>query len=156
MFTEMRRKDRETTLEQAQQILTEGDYGVLSMQGTNGYPYSVPLNYVYKNDYIYFHCAKDGYKIDCIDNCNNVCFCVVNKSEVISEKFTTDFSSVIVFGKATEAVSEEKLESLKALIDKYSGGFKPEGYTYIEKGLDAVKVIKISVENIQGKSRSKK
>ena len=155
MFTEMRRKDRQITPTEAEQILKDGDYGVLSMLGTNGYPYAVPLNYVYINDYIYFHGAKDGYKIDCIDNCSNVCFCVVGKSEIISEKFTTDFSSVIVFGKATEAVSEEKTQTLKALIDKYSKDYKSEGYAYIEKALETVKVIKISVEHIQGKSRRK-
>jgi nitroimidazol reductase NimA-like FMN-containing flavoprotein (pyridoxamine 5'-phosphate oxidase superfamily) len=156
MFTEMRKKDRQTTSIEVEQILKDGDYGVLSMQGTNGYPYSVPLNYVYKNNFIYFHCAKDGYKINCIENCNNVCFCVVGKSEIISEKFTTDFSSVIVFGKVTEVISEEKIQSLKALIDKYSNDHKPEGYKYIEKALDAVKVLKINIENIQGKSRNKK
>lgn len=47
MFTEMRRKDRQITPTEAEQILKDGDYGVLSMLGTNGYPYAVPLNYAY-------------------------------------------------------------------------------------------------------------
>jgi nitroimidazol reductase NimA-like FMN-containing flavoprotein (pyridoxamine 5'-phosphate oxidase superfamily) len=154
MFNEMRRKDKQITINQAEQILNDGEYGVLSLQGTYGYPYAVPLNYVYKNKNIYFHCAKDGFKLDCIAYDNSVSFCVVSKSEIISSKFTTDFSSVIIFGKAEEAFAEEKNQALKALIDKYSKDYIKEGCAYIEKSIDTVKVIKINVEHITGKSKN--
>lgn len=154
MFTEMRRKNRQITIYQAEQILSVCEYGVLSLHGANGYPYAVPLNYVYKDKNIYFHCAPDGFKLDCIALDNSVSFCVVCKSEIISSKFTTDFSSVIVFGKAHEAFAEEKTELLKALIDKYSKDYKKEGYAHIEKSLETLKVIRINIEHITGKSRN--
>lgn len=64
MFYEMRRKDRLLTEKEAKEILSEGEYGVLSTIGEDGYPYGVPVNYVYLNDSIYFHCAADvGHKL---------------------------------------------------------------------------------------------
>ena len=29
------------------------------------YPYTVPMNYVYSEGHIYFHCARSGHKLDC-------------------------------------------------------------------------------------------
>jgi nitroimidazol reductase NimA-like FMN-containing flavoprotein (pyridoxamine 5'-phosphate oxidase superfamily) len=153
MFNEMRRIERQIQEDEAEQILIDGDYGVLALHGTEGYPYAVPLNYVYKNKCIYFHCAKDGYKIDCINKDLRVSFCVVGKSEVISAKFTAEFSSVIAFGNASEVSGEEKVEALKALIDKYSKDYIKEGYALVEKSINTVKVIKINVEHLTGKAR---
>jgi nitroimidazol reductase NimA-like FMN-containing flavoprotein (pyridoxamine 5'-phosphate oxidase superfamily) len=154
MFTEMRKGDRQISDNQAEAILNNGDYGVLAVNGTGGYPYAVPLNYVYMNKSIFFHCAKEGFKIDCIEKDCSVSFCVVGKSEIISSKFTTDYSSVIVFGSALEAHDEEKKQSLQALIKKYSKDYIKEGYEYIEKAIDDVKVVKISIAHLTGKSRN--
>ncbi len=64
MFKEMRKKDREVLGEDIEKILTNGEYGVLATVGENGYPYTVPLSYVYQDNSIYFHCAKEGHKLD--------------------------------------------------------------------------------------------
>jgi nitroimidazol reductase NimA-like FMN-containing flavoprotein (pyridoxamine 5'-phosphate oxidase superfamily) len=74
MFREMRRKDRSISSEQAIQLLKNGQYGVLSTIGENGYTYGVPLNYVYHEGNIYFHCAVEGSKIDNIMFNNKVFF----------------------------------------------------------------------------------
>ena len=47
MFAEMRRQDRKLTQEEAEAILREGQYGVLSTTGEDGYPYGVPVSYAY-------------------------------------------------------------------------------------------------------------
>ena len=52
------------------------------------------------NDKIYFHGAKNGYKIDAINKFNKVSLCVVDKDYVVEEELTTYFKSVILFGKA--------------------------------------------------------
>ena len=56
-FREMRRMDRKISDNQARELLKNNTYGVLSTIGVDGYPYGVPLNYVFFNDAIYFHCA---------------------------------------------------------------------------------------------------
>ena len=54
MFRKMRRAERELPEGQAKEILENGSYGVLALAGDGGYPYAVPLNYVYDGERIYF------------------------------------------------------------------------------------------------------
>ena len=42
-------------------ILREGSSGVLSVLGDDGYPYGVPLSYLYEEGRLYFHCAVSGH-----------------------------------------------------------------------------------------------
>lgn len=51
----MRRKEKLLPIDRTEEILTKGDYGVLSTIGENGYPYGLPINYVYMDDCIYVH-----------------------------------------------------------------------------------------------------
>ena len=64
MFRELRRKNQQLSETEARSILKNGTHGVLSVQGDDGYPYGVPMNYVYGDDAIYFHCAKEGHKLE--------------------------------------------------------------------------------------------
>ena len=66
MFREMRRKQQQLTFERCKTILENSSSGVLALEGDNGYPYAVPLSYVYNGSKIFFHCAKNGHKIDSI------------------------------------------------------------------------------------------
>jgi uncharacterized protein len=151
MFREMRRKEKQLSREEAFDILNEGDYGVLGTIGNNGYPYTVPLNYVFVFENIYFHSAMKGHKIDNIKYNNKASFTVVNKSKVIEDKFTTDYKSIIIFGKISMVYGEEKRKSLMELINKYSPDFKKEGIRYIENYLDEVIVFKLNIDNITAK-----
>ena len=83
MFREMRRIDRKISDDQAKDLLKNNTYGVMSTIGADGYPYGVPLNYVFFNDAIYFHCAADGHKFDNISRDNKISFCVVGQTQVI-------------------------------------------------------------------------
>src|SRR4051794_8185689 len=123
MFRDIRRKDREASEGDALRILIEGEYGILGTVGPEGYPYTTPLSYVYLNDKIYFHCATVGHKLDNISHSSNVSFCVVGKTMVLPEKFSTIYESAVVFGKAEMVQGPEKLEALGAIIDKYSSAF---------------------------------
>ena len=154
MFKKMRYKENELDRNSALEILKTGSYGVLSTIGDDGYPYGVPLNYTYANDCIYFHCANEGHKIDNIKNSESVSFCVVTKSEVLPNKFDTDYESAIVFGKATKVTeNSEKEEILLSVLNKYSSEFMKAGKNYMKKYWDDTTVIKIRIENITGKAR---
>lgn len=100
MFREMRRKKQELSKEECIDILQTAKTAVLGVVGDDGYPYTVPINFVYANDKIYFHGAKNGHKIDAINKCNKVSLCVVDKDDFVEEELTTYFKSVILFGKA--------------------------------------------------------
>jgi nitroimidazol reductase NimA-like FMN-containing flavoprotein (pyridoxamine 5'-phosphate oxidase superfamily) len=147
----MRRKDKEIGNDEAIQLLTKYEYGVLSTIGNNGQPYGVPLNYVYKNNCIYFHCARVGHKIDNIKNNPKVSFCAIGDTKVLPSKFGTEYESVVVFGMASEVQGVERYNALLWLLEKYSPDFIDEGKAYIEQKDKATKVMKIEVEHISGK-----
>jgi len=149
----MRRQDRKVDRKEAIKILEKGEYGVLSTVNQDGYSYGVPLSYTYLENCIYFHCALEGHKLSNIKNNNKVSFCVVGDVNTLPDKFSTDYESVIVFGIAEEIDGEEKIRALTAMVGKYSKDYLKEGEEYINRGSNRTKVVKISIENITGKSR---
>lgn len=153
MFKEMRRKDREIEQNEIIKILKRCDYGILSTIGENGYPYGVPISYVYLNNAIYFHCAVEGQKLDNIKNNDKVSFCVVGETCVLPEQFSTKYESVIIFGKADEVNDNEKNIALLEIINKYSKEHLEKGKQYIKNADAKVKVLKINIEHITGKAR---
>jgi nitroimidazol reductase NimA-like FMN-containing flavoprotein (pyridoxamine 5'-phosphate oxidase superfamily) len=153
MFHEMRRSDRLLSDNDVQEILEVGEYGILSTIGENGYPYGVPISYVYIDSKIYFHCAAGvGLKEENITYCDNVCFIVVGKTEVLAEKFSTKYESIIAFGKAKKCI-ENKQKALEGLIKKYSSEFMEKGLKYIEAAHYMTDIYEITIESITGKGR---
>ena len=121
MFREMRRKKQQLTQEETMVILREGTSGVLSLTGDEGYPYGVPLSYVYDGDKLYFHCAKEGHKIDAIRKNPKASFCVIAQDEIVPEKYTTCYRSVIAFGSVRILENEgEKRRAIEELALKYA------------------------------------
>lgn len=153
MFREMRRKDRELGNDEIVEILKNNSYGVLSTISQNGYPYAVPVSYVYLNNSIYFHSATEGHKLDNILANNKVSFCVVGGTCILPEKFSTKYESVIIFGTAAEIFEDEKNAALLEIIKKYSPDYITEGKEYIKNSSNATKVIKISIDHFSGKAR---
>lgn len=148
---EMKRKEKQLTSEETDRLLQIGVFGVLSLAGPGGVPYGVPLNYVYYNGSIYFHCAVEGLKLDLINENSQVSFCVVVDAVVIPERFSTRYSSVILSGRALEVFDQEKRRSLTALLEKYSPGHLEEGIQYLEKAWGRTKVYRIDIEDCTGK-----
>jgi nitroimidazol reductase NimA-like FMN-containing flavoprotein (pyridoxamine 5'-phosphate oxidase superfamily) len=153
MFKEMRRNDRQFTDEEARKVLANGEYGVLSMQSENGYAYGVPLSYAYKENKVFFHCALEGLKVENIKYNNKVSFCVVGRTMVLPDKFSTLYESVIAYGIASEVSGQEKQEALMALVEKYSPEFREAGHKYAMNSGDITKVYKIEIEHLTGKGR---
>lgn len=123
MFREMRRKKQVLSAEENMAVLTRGSSGVLAISGDDGYPYAVPISYVYDGTNIYFHCAKAGHKLDAIRRNSKASFCVIDKDEVIPEEYTSRFRSVIVFGTIRILENErEKREAIEKLALKYAPG----------------------------------
>lgn len=154
MFREMRRKDRQADEATIDKLITNGEYGIISTTGENGYAYGVPVNFVYSDGSIYFHCAKDGQKLDNINYNNKVCFTIVGATKVLPDKFSTVYDSVIVFAKAYIVDDEnEANEALKKLIEKYSPDFLNEGLEYIARSARHTAVVKLEIVRVTGKSR---
>lgn len=140
------------SIEENNELLRNIEVGVLSTICENGYAYGVPINYVYFNDSIFFHCANKGQKIDNIKSCDKVSFCVTSDIELIPDDFDTKYKNVIIFGRASEVYGkEEKLEVLFEFIKKYSNEFIDKGREYIKNSQSATRVFKIKIEHLTGK-----
>ena len=152
MFREMRRFRQKLGEKECVEILNSGREGVLAVSGDDGYPYAVPLNFVYKDGVIYFHCAKSGHKLDAIRKDGKASFCVIDKGDIVQEKFTTYFRSIIAFGRVSEVSDDgEKYESVKALAEKYCPDFKEGIPDEIKKEWAPLNVLKFEIEHLSGK-----
>lgn len=152
LFDKMRKIERQVSVAQTEQMLTDGEYCVLATLCDNGYPYATPLSYVYADGNIYFHCATEGQKLRNINCHQKVSLTVVADTDLRPDKFTTKYKSVVVFGTASEIDGDEKKKALLWIIEKYSPDFLDKGKTYIEKAYDKTNIVKIEIDHMTGKA----
>lgn len=122
MFRPMRRFKQALSPEECRAVLERGTSGVLALTGDGGWPYAVPLSYVYADGKLYFHSAKSGHKVDAIRSCPRASFCVIDQDHIVPEEYTTYFRSVIAFG--TVRILEEDGEK-RAAIEKLAVKYAP-------------------------------
>jgi len=152
MFREMRRKKQVLSRENSIAILNRGTSGVLAVYGDDGYPYAVPLSYVYHDSKLYFHCAKTGHKLDAIVRNNKVSFCVIDTDQVVPQEYTTYFRSVIIFGRARILNDEgEKRAALETLAAKYSPDEEQGRLQEIDKLFNQTCLVEIEIDHMTGK-----
>lgn len=154
MFREMRRKKQQLSERDSKDVLLRRTFGVLAVQGDGGYPYAVPLSYIFdeKANKIYFHCAKSGHKLEAVHQEEKVSFCVVDQDEIVPERFTTHFRSVIVFGRVRIIEDgEERVETIKKLMARYA---PLESGESLQKEIEAAPqfvILELSIEHMTGK-----
>lgn len=153
MFRDMRRAKQKLPQESCEAILSNGTYGVLAVLGDEGYPYAVPLNYVYQNGRIVFHSAKMGHKVDALTACDKASFCVVDKDTVVPEEYTTYFRSVIAFGRVrTIDDPVEKRAAIDALARKYHPTDTAENRNAaIDREWAPLRMYELKIEHLSGK-----
>lgn len=153
MFRPARRKNREISIDDTKKILSDERRGVLAVNGDEGYPYAIPINYIYddENQKIYFHGARIGHKVDSIKKCDKVCFTVYGPEVIKDEAWAPYVKSAVVFGRCH--VIEDAAEAdarLRQLAMKYY----PNEMTVneeIEASGKAVQMYEIVVEHMSGK-----
>ncbi len=152
-FRTMRRINQLLSPADAEAVLKRNTAGVLAVHGDDGYPYAVPLSYVYHDGGILLHIAKSGHKLDALLRDPKVSFTVIDADEVMPEEFTTYFRSVIVFGRA-EILADDarRQEAYRTLAAKYSPAVDDETIARIigEDGARAL-IVRIEIEHMSGK-----
>ena len=153
MFREMRRKKQALSQEECAAVLRRGTSGVLALSGDGGYPYAVPISYVYDGRELYFHCAKSGHKLDAIRRSPKASFCVIDQDRVVPEEYTTYFRSVIVFGTIRILEDEqEKRAAIEKLAAKYAPDDPPENrQRAISREWAPLCMLAMTPEHISGK-----
>ena len=148
----MRRKDKETTLLEAYEVIDECVYATLAVAQPGGAPYCVPLSIAREENNIYFHCATLGKKLDCLKENNKVCLSCVSRAENMTDKFSVFYDSAIVDGLAFEVTErEEKIKALRLISERHVPGMMHTFEEEIEKYFTRTAVWRIEAKEITGK-----
>lgn len=154
MFRPVRKKANEIGVGEAKKLLRESRRGVLAVNGDDGYPYAVPINYLYDEEtqVIIFHGSKVGHKVDALKRSDKVCFTVYGNETVETDEAWAPFlESAVVFGRCHLVADRGESD---ALCRKFAMKYYPT-----EKMVDdevatsgkAVRMFRLQIEHISGK-----
>lgn len=153
----MRRKDREITdFSKIIDIMKSCDCCRLGFVDNNE-AYIVPMNFGYditgEQIVLYFHCAKEGRKIDLIPIQSVVTFEMDTKHKLVEGKLACEFAYLyqcIMGMGALDIVSneDEKIYGLKKIMAHYSA---EERWMFNEKIVDMINVLKLSIKTMSCK-----
>ena len=153
MFREMRRIRQQISKEECIGILKNEPRGVLSVLGDEGYPYGIPMDHWYSKEdgKLYFHCAKEGHKLDAVVRCEKVSYCVMDKGYRNEGEWALNIRSVIVFGRIRIVEDEDKKREIcTALCRKFT-----DDEEYLQKELKnsfpRVCCLELTPEHMTGK-----
>jgi len=115
-------------------------------------PYVVPVCFGFEDGALYFHCAKEGKKLDILRKNSNVCFEVDIDCEIVEVGqacgWGMKYKSVVGFGKAVILEDAElKRKGLDVIMRHYSNG----DFGYSEETVEKTAVIKIEIQSMTGK-----
>jgi len=157
MRGEVRREARALSVEEALQIIRDGEYGVLATVNQEGLPSTTAMNHVlFEDGCLYFHTGIEGEKINNIRQNPNVSFFVTGMADVVYEQFTVAFSSAVVHG-TMEIIEEDdaRMSTLQRIAARFSDGTIPQQPIdgFIQTSMPHVAVLKLTPEHITGKAR---
>lgn len=151
MFRKMRRFKQELSERECIDVLEREPRGVLAVHGEDGYPYALPMDYIYLDGKLYFHCAREGHKLDAISEDNRVSFCVMDQGYREEGQWALNIKSVVIFGKIRTITSaEETLNMVRQLGLKYYP--TPEDVEVeISKAISRVLILELTIDHMTGK-----
>lgn len=151
MFRKMRRFKQQLSQEECVSVLEHEPRGVLAVHGEDGYPYALPLDFIYMDGRIYFHSAKTGHKLDALAADDRVSFCVMDEGFRREGEWALNIKSVILFGRIKKIDDPGETERIARLLGlKYFP--TPESVEeMIKKAGARVQVLELSIDHMTGK-----
>lgn len=152
----MRKAQREITDRDAVLRLLDGCQTVRLGLHDDKFPYVVPLSFGWEQVdgrlFVYFHCAKEGKKVELISKNNAVCLeaDILGGYVKTERSVTADYKSVIAYGYAEQVFGEDAVHGIGLLL-KHCGAEEYPAKTCVLA--NAVAVYKITVEAVTGKAR---
>jgi uncharacterized protein len=143
-------------------VLASTNIGRLATVDAEGYPYITPVNFVYYEGCVYFHCAPQGEKLDNLARSPRVCFEVDIPLAYLEVEFNPEknpcrthqfYHSVIIRGTArVVADGDLKTTVLNALVAKHEGNNDFPAVTPESSSYKTCRVVEIRPERMTGKS----
>lgn len=151
MFRELTRKKQKLSLAKCKEILKREVRGVLAVNGDDGYPYSLPINFYFdeQNDKIFFHSGKAGHKLDAIKRDDKVSFCVYDKGYHADGHWSLNISSVIIFGRIR--IIDDWTDDLMINFCKRFTDDTDYIFNEIEKFRNNTTILCLDIEHVTGK-----
>ena len=120
MFREMRRIKQALSQDECTEVLKNEPRGVLSLIGENGYPYGIPMDHWYceEDGKLYFHCAKEGHKLDALNACSKASYCVYDQGYRKEGEWALNIRSVVIFGQISVVEDAEKTKSVPKIYGR--------------------------------------
>ena len=159
MFRPLRRAKKSIPDEDAKRLLQTERRGVLAVNGDSGYPYAVPVNYLYDEaaGKLYFHGARAGHKVDALRRDSRVCFTVYGAERVSPEEAWAPYlQSAVVFGRCR--LMEDGPEA-KEILRRLASKYYPDPQAIAEelaRAGTAAQVFEITIEHLSGKQIQEK
>lgn len=153
----MHRKDKEVTDRAWIDAVINGtSYMTLALSSLDGKPYAVPMSHVYDSGNFYFHCAKQGLKLDLIVENSKAAFNIVSGANYYQNPknalYTMHFESVSGWGTISIVRdNSEKHKAMQLIKDKFIEGY----FELSQKVVDTVEIVRLHVEEIYGKKSDK-
>ena len=151
MFRDLTRKKQKLSTVECKEILKQEMRGVLAVNGDDGYPYALPINFYYdeESNRIYFHSGKAGHKLDAIAKSDKVSFCVYDKGYHKDGHWSLNIRSVIIFGRI-RTVDDWSDELMVNFCKRFTGDMEYI-YSEIEKFKSNTAVLCLEIEHMTGK-----
>ena len=147
----VRRQDRLLSEVEAVALLRVGEFGVLSMVSEQSGGYGIPLSFAFDGEVIYFHCAKQGHKVDSLNKHDKVSFCIYDQGYQEEGQWPLHINSVIAFGRIKMVEDYEKtVEKSRMLGLKYyptAESVEEE----IKRDVSRVQLLEMTIEHMTGK-----
>ena len=150
----MRRKDRELSRDAALAVVDKCVYSVMATVNGDGTPYCIPLSMVREGEWLYFHSAQEGHKIDNLTQHNRICICSVGDVREAPGAFSIGYESAVINGSASQITErEEKIRALSLIVKRYTPANMAAFDQAIEEQLDRTGVWKVHIDEISGKGK---
>ena len=151
----MRRTDREKDVNFAWEVIDRSSYATMATVNMDGTPYCVGLSVVRSGNVLYFHCAKEGQKVENLRQSPRVCLFFA--CDVHPTRFTCEYDSALVTGTAHEVQeSEEKVFAMRLICQH----FTPDYMDHFDRSMGAsaqkLMIWRIDIDSITGKQNKLK
>jgi uncharacterized protein len=153
----MRRKEREITdIQELESIINKSDVCRVAFADAN-IPYIVTMNFGYSCEErrIYFHCAREGRKLEMAKKNNYVCFEMDTDHVLHDGKKACDFGmsyrSVVGYGHITVVRDpEERISGLNLIMSHYTDKRR---FIYEQTVLDRTMILRLDIKEMTGKKK---
>jgi len=151
MFRKMRRYKQQIPEDECINLLKREKRGVLAVLGDDDYPYTVAMNHVYLDGKLYFHCAREGHKIDAIEKCDKVSYCVMDEGVKIDDNWWYTFKNVVVFGRMSKVTDDDLIDNVLYMMGDKFNATAEYMVAEMKSARDRVLILQLDIEHISGK-----